>query len=134
MNEQTYNELSEILVGIDKEITEKQKTVISVKAKAQIKNLIDKVDVRAKLPNFTANFEVNGSDGIIKVPVTLSEFLKAINTEASKEDKTALKNLEDRAQGLKMTLENFKPKEDPKEDPKENPKEDPKTPNKPKGR
>lgn len=124
MDEKTYNELNGILKGIDEEIVEKQKTVISAKSKAQIKNLIDKVDVRGKLPNFKADIEVMGANGVIKTPLTLSDFLKAINTDATKEDKQILKNLEIRAQGLRMTLENFKPKEEPQDKPQDKPQTD----------
>lgn len=106
MEENTTKELNEILEGIDKEIAEMNKTVISVKAKAQIKNLIDKVDNREKLPNFSIVIPLKEMEKAKKDRVmTLSEFLKAINTEATKEQKQELKNLEIRAQGLRMTLE-----------------------------
>lgn len=106
MEENTTKELNGILEGIDKEIAEMNKTVISVKAKAQIKNLIDKVDNREKLPNFSIVIPLKEMEKAKKDRVmTLSEFLKAINTEATKEQKQELKNLEIRAQGLRMTLE-----------------------------
>lgn len=106
MEENTKNELTGILEGIDKEITEKQKTVISAQAKAQIKNLIDKVDVRKKLPNFSIIIPLKDMEKLKKDKVlTLSDFLHAIDTEATKEQKQELKNLEIRAQGLRMTLE-----------------------------
>lgn len=106
MEENTTKELNEILEGIDKEIAEMNKTVISTKAKAQIKNLIDKVDNREKLPNFFIVIPLKEMEKAKKDRVmTLSEFLKAINIEATKEQKQELKNLEIRAQGLRMTLE-----------------------------
>lgn len=106
MEENTTKELNGILEGIDKEIAEMNKTVISVKAKAQIKNLIDKVDNREKLPNFSIVIPLKEMEKAKKDRVmTLSEFLKAINIEATKEQKQELKNLEIRAQGLRMTLE-----------------------------
>lgn len=106
MEDQTKTELTAIVEGIEKEIVEKQKTVISTQAKAQIKNLIDKVDVRQKLPNFSIVIPLKEMEKAKKDKVlTLSEFLGMINTEATKEQKTELKNLEIRAQGLRMTLE-----------------------------
>lgn len=104
MDKKTIQELTAILAGIDKEISVLSEKVISTKAKAQIKNLQDKVDNRKKLPNFSIVLEVNGNDGIITVPLTLSDFLKNINVDATKEDKQALKNLEVRAIGLRACL------------------------------
>ena len=106
MEENTKNELNGILEGIDKEIAEKQKTVISAQAKAQIKNLIDKVDVRKKLPDFSIVIPLKDMEKQKKdMVLTLSDFLHAINTEATTEDKQGLKNLQVRADGLRATLE-----------------------------
>lgn len=106
MDENTQKELTTILEGIDKEIVEKQKTVISAKAKAQIKNLIDKVDVRKKLPDFSITIPLKDMEKQKKdMVLTLSDFLHAIDTEATTEDKQELKNLHIRADGLRATLE-----------------------------
>lgn len=105
MEESTKIELTVILEGIDKEIVEKEKTIVSAKGKAQIKNLIDKVGVRKQLPDFSIIIPLKEMEKAKKDRVmTLSEFLKGVNVEASKEDKQALKNLQIRAKGLRMTL------------------------------
>lgn len=107
--EDTKIELENIHKDIVEQIIEKLKTVVSPQAKAQIKNLIDKVDTRKKLSNF--EIEIPFEDLEVSVTsktafsLTLSDFLKAINTEASTEDKQELKNLQVREEGLRLTLE-----------------------------
>lgn len=109
MNTDTKTELENIHMDIVEQIDEKLKTVISPQAKAQIKNLIDKVDIRKKLANF--EIEIPFEDLEVSVTsktafsMTLSDFLKAIDTEASTEDKQELKNLQVREEGLRLTLE-----------------------------
>jgi hypothetical protein len=112
MNTDTKTELENIHKDIVEQINEKLKTVVSAQAKAQIKNLIDKVDTRKKLPDF--EIEIPFEDLEVSVTsetsftLTLSDFLKAINTEASTEDKQELKNLQVREEGLRLTLETMK--------------------------
>lgn len=112
MQDTTKTELTGILEGIDKEIAVLENTVVSSKAKAQIKNLVDKIENRGKLPDFEIKIEHKD----LKKPImmTLSTFLKKINIDPSKEDKQTLKNLEIRAAGLRalLTLDEDKPVND----------------------
>lgn len=101
MNKEMKAELTKIVEGLKVELETMQTTVVSNKGKAQIKNLIDKVDVRQKLPNFSIRIPANEENTFL----TLSEFLHAINVEASKDEKENIKNLEIRIRGLELTLE-----------------------------
>lgn len=106
MEDETKTELTGILENLDKKIAELQKTVVSPKIKAQIKNLLDKVENREKLPDFSVTLELEAMEtekGVMTL--TLSDFLKAINTDATDEDKQSLKNLQIRAEGLRATLD-----------------------------
>lgn len=106
MEDNTRNELNGILENLDKEIAELQKTVTSPQEKAQIKNLLDKIENRKKLPDFSLVISVETmkkakTDRVI----TMSEVLKANNVDAADIDKQTLKNLQIRAEGLRATLE-----------------------------
>lgn len=98
MKDETKVELQEVLEGIETEITEFSKSHVTAKTKAQVKNLIDKIDNREKLPNFEVT--LTGKKGIL----TLSDFLKMIPLEITAENKQKIKNLNVRATGLRALL------------------------------
>lgn len=118
MDENTISELKGILTGLKAELAEMQKTVIPDKAVSQIKNLQDKIENRKLLPDFTIVIKLEDMQKAKKDKVlSLSQFFKAVNVEATKEQKQALKNLQIRVDGLEAMKELQEP--EPKSDSKE---------------
>lgn len=90
------------LAKVEKEISKLSKNFVNTRGRAQIANLIDKVEKRHKLPNFVSVIEVEGKP----VNVDMVTFLKGINTDAPEKDADAakLKKLEKKQIALSFLL------------------------------
>ena len=91
------------LEKVEKQIKKLSKNFVNTRGRAQIANLIDKVEKRGKLPNFISMVEVDGKP----VSVDMLTFLKGINTDAPEKDADAakLKKLEKKQIALSLLLE-----------------------------
>lgn len=91
------------LEKVEKEINKLSKNFVNTRGRAQIANLIDKVQKRHKLPNFVSAIEVEGKP----VNVDMLTFLNGINTDAPEKDADAskLKKLEKKQIALALLLE-----------------------------
>lgn len=89
------------LEKVEKEINKLSKNFVSTRGRAQIANLLDKVQKRAKLPNFVSVIEVEGKP----VNVDMVTFLKGINTDVPEKDAPKLKKLEKKQIALALLLE-----------------------------
>lgn len=76
------------------------KNYVDARSKAQIINLLDKIEEREKLPNFLSI--INGEQ------VTFVQFLKGINTEVPEADKPTLKKLEKKKIALTVLYDSLK--------------------------
>jgi len=95
------------LAKVKKEIETLSKNYVDTRGRAQISNLIDKVQNRQKLPNFISvvEVEVKGMEKPVSVNIDLLEFLNGINTEVPEKDAPKLKKLEKRQIALSLLLE-----------------------------
>jgi hypothetical protein len=97
------------LAKVDKDINKLSKDYVDTRGRAQIANLIDKVQKRHKLANFVSVVETEVElDGVIKpvsVDIDMLEFLEGINTDVPKKDAPKLKKLEKRRIALALLLE-----------------------------
>ena len=99
-------ELENELKTVNTEMQKKFAGKVSPKGKAQIDNLIDKVDVRKAMPNFTGTFPV--TEGVKEISITFTEFLEAIDTTIPKTDKKAMAELERKKVSLELLLKEDK--------------------------
>ena len=99
-------ELEKELKTVNAEMQKKFAGKVSPKGKAQIDNLIDKVDVRKAMPNFTATFPV--TEGYKEITISLSEFLIEIDTVIPKTDKKNMAELERKKVSLELLLKEDK--------------------------
>lgn len=86
---------------VEKEINKLSKNFVNTRGRAQIANLIDKVQKRQKLPNFISVIEVEGKP----VSVDMLTFLNGINTDVPEKDAPKLKKLEKKQIALALLLE-----------------------------
>lgn len=89
------------LEKVEKEINSKCKDYVNARGKAQIANLVDKIEVRAKMPNFKSIV----MDGDKPITITMLDFLNGINTTVPAKDKPDLIKLEKRQMALTVLLE-----------------------------
>ena len=106
LNKEVVKSLKIELAGIEKEISDKLGDKVSPKATAQIANLLDKVENREAMPNFQIKIPV--IEGVTEINLTFTEFLKAVDTSISKEDKKLLSALDKKRVGLILLLESDK--------------------------
>ena len=102
LKKELENELKSVISEMDKKFSGK----VSPKGKAQIDNLIDKVDVRHAMPNFTATFPV--TEGVKEITITFTEFLKSIDTVIPKTDKKVMAEMERKKVSLELLLKEDK--------------------------
>jgi hypothetical protein len=97
------------LEKVDKDINKLSINFVDTRGRAQIANLIDKVQKRHKLPNFVSVVETEVElDGILKpvsVNIDMLEFLEGVNTDVPEKDAPKLKKLEKRRIALALLLE-----------------------------
>ena len=103
VNPEILKGLKTELKSIEKQISAKLGDKISPKAASQINNLLDKVSVRKAMPDFKVIFPV--TEGVKEISITFTEFLTAVDTSISKEDKKVLSALEKQRVGLVLLLE-----------------------------
>jgi hypothetical protein len=89
------------LEKVDKEINGLSKNFVNTRGRAQIANLLDKVEKRQKLPNFVSVIEIDGKPQ----NVDMVTFLKGIDTEVPEKEAPKLKKLEKRQIALALLLE-----------------------------
>ena len=89
------------LAEVNKDINKISKDYVDTRGRAQISNLIDKIEKRNKLPNFISSIEYEGKSVIIDMVA----FLKGINTDVAEKDVPALKKLEKKKIALTTLLE-----------------------------
>lgn len=106
LNKDVVKSLKIELAGIEKEITDKLGDKVSPKATAQIANLLDKVEKRQAMPDFKIKIPV--TEGETEIDLTFTQFLKAIDTSISKEDKKLLNALDKKRVGLVLLLKSDK--------------------------
>ena len=89
------------LAKVENQINKLSKDYVNTRGRAQITNLLDKVENRRKLPNFVSKIEVDGKP----VSVDMVTFLKGINTDVPEKDTPQLKKLEKKQIALALLLE-----------------------------
>jgi len=99
-------DITKELEDVQEQIKEISTDFVDSRGKAQISNLIDKIENRQKMPNFVSTIKVTG----VKEPVKVEylTFLKGIITEAegiTPEEIKTLKKLEKRQVALKVLIE-----------------------------
>ena len=89
------------LAKVEKEINKLSNNYVNTRGRAQIANLLDKVEKRQKLPNFVSVIEIDGNPQ----NVDMVTFLKGINTDVPEKEAPKLKKLEKRQIALALLLE-----------------------------
>lgn len=102
LNPEIAKDLKTELKSIEKQISAKLGDKISPKAASQISNLLDKVESRKAMPDFKITIPV--VEGVTEINISFTEFLKAVDTSISKEDKKVLSALEKQRVGLVLLL------------------------------
>lgn len=89
------------LEKVEKQINKKCIDYVNTRGKAQIANILDKIENRKKMPDFKSVviFEDKPCE------VTFTQFLKGINTDVDEKDRPELIKLEKRHMALSLLLE-----------------------------